>query len=1017
MKKTLILLAWPCLTLAALAQTTPGSTTGAQATPWQIVRRDGNSQVWQRTTYETGPNGQQIPHLHKYTELATGLNHLVSGQWVASKEEIDIQPDGSAAAINGQHQVYFPSDIYQGEIEVVTPDGQKIFSRPLGISYDDGANTVLIAQLKDSVGQLVSSNQIVYPDAFKGFKADLLYTYRKGGFEQDVVFRQQPPAPAAYGLSVPSTRLQLLTEFFNPPAPAQVSSAVSPSDGLSDTTLRFGTLSMVRGKAFVVGDAAPTNQTDFQAEIPVYKSWQQLQGRTFLVEQLPYWRIATPLQSLPLPASVSSMTVSLNSVLHKVSAKRLLPPVRLAQKTGTNTIQLAKIDLKRQSGVVLDYDEIDSDQTNFTFQGDTTYYVSAGVNLSGTTTFEGGSVIKLDGYGSINIDEAGTIVCDTASYRPAIFTSMNDDSVGEVIDGSSGTPATTDAYCFLTCNPTNITVHDLRFSYGCFGIFDAGFDSPSMVDVWNCQFQNVIAAVYSYNAGLHNVLIGPVGGYEMDGDVVIHGTSFVGENVTVDGGFAFIETDAYNSDATVALTNCLITSQSMFAWSYTAVLLTNSTVYLPSPTSPVYQTVGGGDYYLTNGSPYRGMGTTNINPWLLADLQTKTTWPPVVYSNVTISTAMTFSPQAIRDTNTMPDLGYHYDPLDYAFGGCEAVSNVTFSAGTAVGWFRTSSGWYHAGYGIYIANQQTVAFQGTATSPCYWVRLNTVQEQDQSAGYGFAGLDGEDNQYDDDIALSPEVQMYFTRCSMMSSDGNYARDDWGYLIVQANNSEFYSCDCLGSVLSGYMTNCLFYRANVGQNEGWPGNEFIIRNCTWHGGSINFTAHNTPVPVSVRDCAFDGASILISYYGSDTNYADYDYNAFTNTADEFPIGGTHDVIVTNGFNWQSSWLGNFYLPSDSLLIDAGDTTANLLGLYHFTTQTNQVPEGDKYPGTPVDIGYHYVATDAYGNPLDSNGDGIPDYLEDANGDGIFDAGDLGEWMVSPFGLGGANVLQVFTPLKP
>jgi len=64
----------------------------------------------------------------------------------------------------------------------------------------------------------------------------------------------------------------------------------------------------------------------------------------------------------------------------------------------------------------------------------------------------------------------------------------------------------------------------------------------------------------------------------------------------------------------------------------------------------------------------------------------------------------------------------------------------------------------------------------------------------------------------------------------------------------------------------------------------------------------------------------------------------------------------------------------------------------LGLYHYTVQTNEVVEGTN----TVSIGFHYVATDAYGNPLDSNGDGIPDYLEDANGNGIYDTGDLGDW---------------------
>jgi hypothetical protein len=39
---------------------------------------------------------------------------------------------------------------------------------------------------------------------------------------------------------------------------------------------------------------------------------------------------------------------------------------------------------------------------------------------------------------------------------------------------------------------------------------------------------------------------------------------------------------------------------------------------------------------------------------------------------------------------------------------------------------------------------------------------------------------------------------------------------------------------------------------------------------------------------------------------------------------------------------------------------------------------------------LDIGYHYVAVDAYDNPYDSDGDGIPDYIEDANGNGVYDA---------------------------
>ena len=41
---------------------------------------------------------------------------------------------------------------------------------------------------------------------------------------------------------------------------------------------------------------------------------------------------------------------------------------------------------------------------------------------------------------------------------------------------------------------------------------------------------------------------------------------------------------------------------------------------------------------------------------------------------------------------------------------------------------------------------------------------------------------------------------------------------------------------------------------------------------------------------------------------------------------------------------------------------------------------------------MDIGYHYIAVDANGIPIDSNGDNIPDYLEDANGNGLVDNGE-------------------------
>src|SRR5437763_751515 len=103
----------------------PPAPSQVKDTPYAVVDRDANSRVWERRTYERTPTGELLPNVHRYQELATGLHYKdpQTGKWVESKEQIDILPQGGAAATHGQHQVYFPSDIYDGVIELVTPDG------------------------------------------------------------------------------------------------------------------------------------------------------------------------------------------------------------------------------------------------------------------------------------------------------------------------------------------------------------------------------------------------------------------------------------------------------------------------------------------------------------------------------------------------------------------------------------------------------------------------------------------------------------------------------------------------------------------------------------------------------------------------------------------------------------------------------------------------------------------------------------------------------------------------------
>jgi RHS repeat-associated protein len=997
----------------------PGQATPSD-TPWAETKSDGNSSIWQRTTYESTPDGKQIPHIRKYTELATGLHYQKNGQWVDSKEEINILPNGTAAATEGQHQAYFPRDIYQGVVELVTPDGTHLRSRPLGLSYDDGTNTVLIAELKGSVGQLVGFNQVIYPDAFTDFKADLRYTYTKAGFEQDVILREQPLTPESYGLNPATARLQVLTEFFNPPQPAVTTRVLPKQAGiaLSDENLDFGAMKMMPGRAFLLGSDA------HEGGALVSKSWVRLDGRQFLVEEVPVEALANELAQLPVPQTASTKP-DVNSALHVASAKRLLPAQRLVKTNPTGQFKQVAQAATPAQGLVLDYQTLNSSQTNYTFQGDTTYYISGSLSFWGTNTFEGGTVIKFSTNGSIAITPGppGTspgINWKAGAYRPVIFTAKDDNTVGESIGTGSPTGYYGNPMLSLASFSSQTSLVGLRMSYAKTGI---QFNGAS-ANLYNAQFVNCQNGLILSSA---NVFIGNALFANTKTNFIFQGGSGVtAQNATISGSLLLASAPSTQSGDGLALTNCILANVTNLL---SGVLLSTNGNYngfynapYVSNLGPVsftnifypFQSVGAGNYYLATGCVFTNVGTTNIDPTLSAALKQKTTHPPIVYSNITIYVATNFSPQAQRDTNNSPYLGYHYDPLDYVFGAVIAKSNLTFTAGTAAGWFYNSSG---GTYGLAIGDSATAIFNGTVIAPCRWSRYNTVQEGGngfwQSQSY-LGGITGQSYSQ-----AAPAIQAQFTICSMLNNEGNVFRDNSSLLNINATDCEFWSGGAGDYYASENFTNCLFVNSAPGLWYNYGAANLTLQNCTLIRGS--FMADHTQGstwPVKIFNCAFDGTAIYMNAHSLSTNGAYCDYNAFLTNANLTTIMGGHEVTNLVSFNWQTSWLGNYFLPTNHLpanswLIDRGSTNANLLGLYHFTTQTNQVKETNSV----VDIGYHYVAVDTNGIPIDTNGDGIPDYIEDANGNGLVDNGEISWTNMDLDGDGIPNSWEIAHGLNP
>jgi hypothetical protein len=873
-----------------------------------------------------------------------------NGALLESREEFSVLPDHSAAvALRGQHRVYAPASLYDNAVAITLPSGEILRTRPIAISYADGTNNVLVAEITNSTAQLSPDHcKVLWPGCFTDIDASIVLVNRRHGAECDLVIHSAPPPPSAFGLSdsSPTLRLQLLTEVFNSPeptlesqAPAGTNLAVhlpaaqSPSGPRDAAALRFPSMRMPAGRAFFIGAGGAESPTPAKS-FKVKKSWIHYQNRVFLLEEIPYSLIASDLRNLhasATPVDNSKLLASAGraesptppSLAHRlIPSSEWSPPPYRPITSSTKTVELALADLPARPGFILDY-ELNGTVTNFVLSGDS--LVTGPFYVAGVLTVSPNSVTKFTNSPSAKISFSGPLACRSDFYSDAIFTSQNDNSIGATAPYSTGSPAQTLAtYLEDTSDADNAYSH-LRFDFAGTAVsITSGFTGN---EFWHCQFLNCGTAISSAaeRINLYNTLVAKC-------STALSGWGlFTAQNATFDQ----CGTLGNGFEESASLANCILTAVTNIDASYTL-----DTCLQAASGAGIYNPVGGGNYYLN--AVLQNSGCTNLHPALALDLRQLTTQPPVVISNTILSGDLNLSPQAQRDTD-IPDQGFHYASLDFAVSAIRTTNavNITLAPDTAVGVFRGTWG----GNGFSVNAGARMSASGTATSLCRLVSYNCVQEQPVSIWsepLDF-GLVTDSEGY----AAAGALDFHFTQWSSPASDVFLLYSQT--VAANVSDSQFQGGMLVGVTYPVNLTNCLLENVTMEIDPTVPAG---IRNCTFIGGTFYSFGSGGITNYVIKDNIFDHTALIndLATYGYDGGH-----NAFVAGFDRLYPTNTSDILLAASPAYQIGPLGNYYLPANNPLVNGGTWSATN-GLYHFTTALDQRKETNSI----VDLGFHAVA---------------------------------------------------------
>ncbi|MBL9127175.1 MAG: hypothetical protein JNL97_05995, partial [Verrucomicrobiales bacterium] len=939
-----------------------------------------------------------------WIQLEDGLNYWdeASRTWRESREEIRIVEHG-AVALTGAYRAIFSSNANdpEGAVDLRLADGLRLRSSVLALRYSDAASgkTQVLGVVRDVRGELLPPNQILYRNVFDEVRADLVYTYRKRGVEADVVLREMLPDPEEFGLIPETTHLEVVTEFFGAPNPLkryrllasvedpELRARVARPDWI-DEELDFGFGRIGEGRAFAwsAREAAEQRPEDYP---PVGKRWVLTEdGRTLLVESVEYLAIYDALLALPGDEARREISKRRSRLWAGVSSEDLRERGfrRIGVDAGAATtgeedragdgpswaardaswavprrpkalasaieggIRMAAGDVRGQPGLVLDWNSLAAGSSNFTFAATNTYYVTGACTFTGTTTLEGGAVIKFPAAGGpfSGIEIAGPLVCKTGPYRPAVFTADADNTVGESIVAGAPDPAADygSRYLRVTYFGAPLVLEHLRFRHANEAVMVQANNAAHLLR--HCQFVNCRLPVTSLAATavrLQNVLIH---GGKATGAVFTGPAPVAGEHVTI------------HQAPNLRNGGSLVLSNSVVAAVAAVQPYSGAGNWQAAVSTGLFEVVGAGSHYLPSGSPLRNAGVAGIDARLRQDLQSLTTDAPRVLG-VVFGIETNLVARVRRDTD-VPDIGYHYVPLDFAVGGLNLIGTTVRMTDGA------NLGVYGAG-GLVLGAGSRFESRGSAGNPNRVAYYTQVQEQTASAWASPTGDIGLVEVSSAGSGAVPEIDWVFTEAWMPGGPAN--RRQWirggetRGLVLRSTHTQgrAVTLTVTGSQpgTSLWLTNNLLedveFRVSQSAGAGFYPVGLQVFNTLFRGGVVALSNGRNDSPWVLQDNLFD--PLELAWVGPGGTISHNGYRAGLPAVGSFNrtgLGMDYSPSPIGAFTYPVSLLGGSVSTSLVSLLNAGSRSATVPGLHAFTSRSDSIPETNSV----VDIGFHYPA---------------------------------------------------------